>query len=89
MYVPADRPETCPACGEPYESASRHAGGFAVNLLENERYRRVCFHPATTADGEPALDCFHHTHAEVGGCRENESPSGAVAFGTDDGEDGE
>ncbi|GAA0509371.1 hypothetical protein [Halorubrum aquaticum] len=67
MYVPDDRPETCPACGDPYESASRHAGGFAVNLRDNERYRRVCFHPTTTAEGEPALDCFHHTHAQATG----------------------
>ncbi|MFC5278758.1 hypothetical protein ACFPM1_08335 [Halorubrum rubrum] len=65
MYVPDDPPAACPACGDPYESVSRHAGGFAVNLLDNGRYRRVCFHPAT-ADGDPALDCYHHTHADAG-----------------------
>ncbi|WP_281193651.1 hypothetical protein [Halorubrum sp. F4] len=67
MYVPDDPPEVCPACGDRYESVSRHADGFTVNLLENERYRRVCFQPATTATGDPALDCYHHTHAETTG----------------------
>jgi len=61
MHVPDDLPECCPACGDAYESVSRHRDGFLVNLLDNERYRRVCFHPATV-DGEPALDCFHHRH---------------------------
>jgi hypothetical protein len=66
MYVPDDPPENCPACGAPYASVSRHAGGFMVNLIDNERYRRVCFHPAgTTADA--AFDCFHHTHRQAGG----------------------
>jgi len=63
MYVPHDPPSCCPACGDDYESVSRHDDGFVVNLLDNERYRRVCFHPARTDDGDPALDCFHHTHA--------------------------
>jgi hypothetical protein len=61
MFVPDNPPATCPACGDEYESVSRHADGFLVNLLDNERYRRVCFHPAT-AEGAPALDCYHHTH---------------------------
>ncbi|WP_241964373.1 hypothetical protein [Halorubrum sp. 48-1-W] len=65
MYVPEDPPDVCPACGEPYESVSRHAGGFVVALHDNERYRRVCFHPATTASGDPALDCYHHAHGQV------------------------
>ena len=65
MYVPDDPPDVCPACGDDYESVSRHGDGFVVNLLDNERYRRVCFHPALTAAGDPALDCFHHTHVTV------------------------
>jgi len=65
MFVPDDSPETCPACGDPYESVSRHADGFVTNLLENARYQRVCFHPAADG-GDPALDCYHHTHAQAG-----------------------
>ena len=65
MFVPDDCPETCPACGDPYESVSRHADGFVTNLIENVRYQRVCFHPAANG-GEPALDCYHHTHAQAG-----------------------
>lgn len=64
MFVPDDPPADCPACGDGYDSVSRHADGFVVNLLDNDRYRRVCFVPATV-DGDPALDCFHHTHAEA------------------------
>ena len=67
MYVPEDPPERCPACGDPYESVSRHDDGFVVNLLDNERYRRVCFHPVDPgADAEAAFDCFHHTHRQAG-----------------------
>ena len=65
MHVPEDPPATCPACGDPYESVSRHADGFVVNLLDNERYQRVCFDPASDGDG-PALDCYHHTHGQAG-----------------------
>jgi hypothetical protein len=65
MYVPEDPPPTCPACGDPYESASRHADGFVVNLLDNERYQRVCFDPASDGDA-PVLDCYHHTHGQAG-----------------------
>jgi hypothetical protein len=61
MFVPENPPATCPACGDEYESVSRHDDGFLVNLLDNERYRRVCFHPSTV-EGAPALDCYHHTH---------------------------
>ena len=63
MFVPEEAPERCPNCGDTYESVSRHAGGFTVNLLDNERYARVCFQPVTI-DDEPALDCYHHRHAE-------------------------
>ncbi|WP_434522229.1 hypothetical protein [Halorubrum sp. AS12] len=65
MYVPDDPPATCPACGAPYDSVSRHTGGFVANLLDNERYQRVCFHPVTD-EGDPAMDCYHHTHVQVG-----------------------
>lgn len=75
MYVPEDPPETCPACGDPYASVSRHDDGFVVNLLDNERYRRVCFYPVdpdVDRDADPntdagaAFDCFHHTHRQAG-----------------------
>lgn len=66
MHVPDDPPDRCPACGETYESVSRHETGFVVNLLENERYRRVCFFPTAGSDGtDPRLDCYHHTHDHV------------------------
>ena len=64
MYQPADPPAQCPACGAPYESVSRHADGFMVNLIENDRYRRVCFYPAPP-DSASAFDCFHHTHEQT------------------------
>lgn len=66
MYVPTDVPDRCPACDCPYESVSRHTGGFSVNLLDNERYQRVCFYPTSDEEESPALDCYHHTHAEAG-----------------------
>lgn len=56
MHVPDDPPDRCPACGAAYESVSRHADGFVVNLLDNERYRRVCFRPATDGGGAPDAD---------------------------------
>ena len=66
MHVPEDPPSTCPACGDPYESVSRHADGFVVNRLEHERYRRVCFDPASDG-GDPARDCDPPTPAPTGG----------------------
>ncbi|WP_435095059.1 hypothetical protein [Halorubrum sp. N11] len=69
MHVPEDPPETCPACGDPYASVSRHDGGFVVNLLDNERYQRVCFHPVgpgAGTDDDGTFDCFHHTHRQAG-----------------------
>lgn len=66
MHVPDDPPDSCPACGAPYESVSRHADGFVVNLLDNERYRRVCFEPVgDIAAEQPMLDCYHHTHKQT------------------------
>lgn len=68
MHVPTDPPERCPACGESYESVSRHADGFVVTLRDNERYRRVCFSPVTTAEhGASQFDCYHHTHEDIDG----------------------
>lgn len=65
MYVPEDPPGACPVCGRPYDSVSRHAGGLLVNLRENDRYRRVCATPVADG-GDPAIDFFHHTHAQSG-----------------------
>lgn len=65
MDVPADAPDECPVCDHPYESVSRHAGGLMVNLLDNERYRRVCFRPVAVT-GEPHVDFYHHTHGQTG-----------------------
>lgn len=35
-----------------------------VNLLDNERYRRVCFDP-DTEDVEGRLYFYHHTHEQA------------------------
>jgi hypothetical protein len=64
MDVPADAPAVCPVCDRPYECVSRHVGGLMVNLIPNERYRRVCFDP-DTLDGTPAVRFFHHTHEQI------------------------
>ncbi|MFB6127550.1 MAG: hypothetical protein ABEJ79_09705 [Halolamina sp.] len=64
MRVPADAPERCPVCERRYDSVSRHGDGLMVNLLDNDRYRRVCFDPATD-DGDPAVDFYHHTHEQT------------------------
>ena len=82
MHVPEDQPATCPACGDPYESVSRHADGFVVNLLDNERYQRVCFEPASggegpaTDGGDPVLDCYHHTHEQTDGSAGDDGSAG-------------
>ncbi|SDF28162.1 hypothetical protein SAMN04488067_10381 [Halorubrum xinjiangense] len=65
MYVPKDPPPDCPACGDPYDSVSRHTEGFVANLIDNERYQRVCFQPVSDGS-DPALDCYHHTHEQAG-----------------------
>ncbi|MFD1571650.1 hypothetical protein [Halorubrum laminariae] len=64
MHVPADPPAVCPACGDPYESVSRHGDGFVVNRLDNDRHRRVCFDPVDR-DGSPAFDSYHHMHDQA------------------------
>lgn len=66
MRIPDDAPETCPACDADYDSVSVHDAGLLVNLLDNERYRRVCFEPVAGADGEPLVAFYHHTHGQVG-----------------------
>ena len=67
MHIPDETPDVCPACDDAYESVSRHAEGFVVNLLDNERYRRVCFYPTETEDGDAVFDCYHHTHVQATG----------------------
>ena len=105
MHVPENPPDRCPACDAPYESVSRHAEGFVVNLLDNERYRRVCFQPVSDGedgrergddtdregdgesvidgsdDGGVALDCYHHTHRQVGGSTDDRTVPGEVSDG--------
>ncbi|MFB6084695.1 MAG: hypothetical protein ABEJ94_10670 [Halorientalis sp.] len=65
MHVPDDAPADCPVCGAAYDSVSVHEAGVMVNLLDNERYRRVCFEP-TTRDGRAAVRFYHHTHDRTG-----------------------
>jgi hypothetical protein len=66
VNVPEDAPPACPVCDRAYDSVSRHDAGLLVNLLDNERYRRVCFDPV--ADGGTAcVDFYHHTHAQCDG----------------------
>lgn len=55
----------CPVCGVAYDSRSVHGSGLLVNLLDNERYRRVCFDPAMNEDGDPVVRFYHHTHAQT------------------------
>jgi hypothetical protein len=61
--VPEDAPVTCPACGA-YDSVSVHADPVMVNLLDNDRYRRVCVDPGVK-DGEGRLYFYHHTHEQA------------------------
>lgn len=61
----SDPPERCPICESAYESVSIHEDGVAVNLIENERFRRVCFEPVGT-NGESRLRFYHHTHEQAG-----------------------
>jgi len=61
MEVPADPPDACPVCDRAYDSVSAHDAGIMVNLLDNQRYQRVCFEPRP----EERLWFFHHTHAQA------------------------
>lgn len=64
MRIPDDTPATCPVCGDGYDSISEHDAGLMVNLLDNERYRRVCFDPVTV-DGDARVRFYHHTHDQA------------------------
>ena len=65
MDVPEDAPDACPVCDTRYDSVSRHDAGLMVNLLDNERYRRVCFEPVSV-EGVAHVRFYHHTHEQVG-----------------------
>jgi hypothetical protein len=64
MDVPDDSPANCPVCEADYDSVSEHAAGLMVNLLDNERYRRVCFDPVLV-DDEARVRFYHHTHEQA------------------------
>ena len=64
MHVPDDAPARCPVCEAEYDSVSEHDAGLLVNLLDNERYRRVCFDPVLV-DGEARVRFYHHTHEQT------------------------
>jgi len=64
MDVPEDAPVKCPVCETAYDSVSVHEAGVMVNLLDNDRYRRVCFEP-TTHDGRAVVRFYHHTHEQI------------------------
>jgi hypothetical protein len=69
MHVPDDAPPTCPVCGADYDSVSAHDRGLLVNLLDNERYRRVCFDPVSGETGA-LVYFYHHTHEQATGAAE-------------------
>lgn len=52
--------ERCPVCEATYESVSVDETGLIVNLLENDRYRRVRFEPV--AGPNPWVRFYHQTH---------------------------
>lgn len=62
--VPSDAPDRCPVCEADYDSVSLHDAGLLVNLLDNERYRRVCFEPVSRAGGA-MVRFYHHSHEQV------------------------
>lgn len=64
MDVPTDAPSTCPVCETAYDSVSIHEAGLMVNLLENDRYRRVCFEPVSH-EGTAMVRFYHHTHEQA------------------------
>ena len=65
MEIPDDAPDICPVCETDYDSVSAHDAGLMVNLLDNERYRRVCFDPVLV-EGEARVYFYHHTHEQCG-----------------------
>ncbi|MBV0923172.1 hypothetical protein KTS45_03070 [Halomicroarcula limicola] len=60
-----DRPVVCPVCGADFESVSVHDEGVMVNLLDNDRFQRVCFQPVSDDAGAPLVRFFHHTHEQA------------------------
>jgi len=74
-----DAPERCPICETAYDSVSVHAEGVAVNLIENERFRRVCSEPIE-GDGGAQVRFYHHTHEQAGTTPSSEcgTPGGRV-----------
>ncbi|MFB6080831.1 MAG: hypothetical protein ABEJ81_07530 [Haloferacaceae archaeon] len=64
MDVPDDPPTVCPVCGATYDAVSVHEEGLMVNLRESERFRRACVSPVERG-GVPAVEFYHHTHAQV------------------------
>jgi hypothetical protein len=65
MHEPDDPPASCPVCGADYDSVSVHSSGLMINLLENERYRRVCVEPLDAQQGSGRIRFFHHTHQQA------------------------
>lgn len=63
---PETGPVRCPVCGADFESVSVHDEGLMVNLVDNERFRRVCLQPISDEDGTPLVRFFHHTHDQAG-----------------------
>ncbi|WP_435185200.1 hypothetical protein [Halobellus sp. EA9] len=64
MHVPDDAPDQCPVCEADYDSVSEHDRGIMVNLLDNDRYQRVCFDPVLV-DGAARVRFYHHTHEQA------------------------
>ena len=65
MDAPEAPPAECPVCDTGYSSVSLHESGLMVNLLDNARYRRVCFEPIER-DGNALVRFYHHSHEQVG-----------------------
>ncbi|WP_254534739.1 hypothetical protein [Halomarina litorea] len=61
MPSPEDTPERRPVCATAYDSVSVHDVEVLVDLLDEARYRRVCFEPVVG----PPVRFFHHTHEQV------------------------
>jgi hypothetical protein len=74
MRVPDDAPNRCPVCDDAYDSVSAHDAGLMVNLIENDRYQRVCFDPVESDSGDALVYFYHHTHHET----ETNAHTGAV-----------
>jgi hypothetical protein len=54
---------------------SAHRDSVMVNLLDNERYQRVCFEP-TSQDGDPCVYFYHHTHEQTALSHGNDTVTG-------------